>query len=161
MKCNIDLGPVRNYLIWECVCQCVSLSEWVSVCVHAYLFLYSVHMPQIRMGTWITQWSWSSLIIQNTLISRLSTGMCIPADIITRCLVFCLGNRETCLWAQLQQWRKLNERGWFMHTMARHLHEIPINLSGRHLGPGTNFIWDCQSHSIHSGGRNLKESGLK
>lgn len=45
-----------------------------------------------------------------------------------------------------------------MHTMARHLHGIPINLSGRHLGQGTDFIWDCHGHSIYSG--HIKEQGL-
>lgn len=64
------------------------------------------------------------------------------------------------LWAQLQRWRKLSERGWFMRTMARHLHEIPINLSGRHLGLRTNFIWDCHSHGIYSGGGKTQEWGL-
>lgn len=42
------------------------------------------------------------LVIQNTL-RQLSATMCSPADIITRCLVFGLGNRETCLWALLQR----------------------------------------------------------
>lgn len=64
------------------------------------------------------------------------------------------------LWAQLRRWRKLSERGWFTHTIARHLHEIPINLSGRHLGLRTNFIWDCHSHGIYGGGWKIKEWAL-
>lgn len=80
---------------------------------------------------------WSLFIIENILIRLLSADMCSAADIITRCLVFSLGERKTRLWLQV---------GRFLHTKARHLHQSSINLSSRHFGPGTNSIWDRRGH---------------
>ena len=71
----------------ECVCSCISFPLLLP-----YAPTNDRNMNQRSL-----------FIIPKTLIRLLSTDMCIPADIITRCLVFCLGDRKTCLWAQLQK----------------------------------------------------------
>lgn len=89
MNYNIDLGLVKKLpnLRWS---MCVSFFFTPCTCSN-----YGLKHESDSKSVVFT-----FLIIQNTLI-MLSTGMCIPADIITRCLVFYLGDREMCLWAQL------------------------------------------------------------
>ena len=41
--------------------------------------------------------AWIVLICLNTLNGPLSLSMCIPADIVTRCLAFGLGSNERCV----------------------------------------------------------------
>lgn len=69
----------------------MSLSE--SVCVHAYLFFFYPYAPPNDRN--MNQWS--LFIFENMLIRLLSADMCILSDIITRCRVFCLGDRKTSL----------------------------------------------------------------
>lgn len=64
---------------------------------------------------------------------------------------------ENRVWVQLLGWWKRHGRSQFLGTIARHLHQISINLSGGVLGPRTIFIWDFHGHSIYSGGSNTKD----
>lgn len=153
------LGPCKKTSLFEREGARESFSLWACVCVHAYLFFHSLHMLQLRIGTVITQW-FSGLYFAYHSEYTHQLACVFQLILLPDVLYFVLAIENRRLWAQLQRWRKLNERGWFMHTMARHLHEIPINLSGRHLGLRTNFIWDCHGHGIYSGGWNIKERCL-
>lgn len=153
MKYNIEsvLGRKLPYLR-----ECVSLRFSLSVCAHAYLFFYSWHMFLLSIGTWISSLYFayhSENTHQSAFIWHVYSGWCYYQMLC----IFALAIVKH-LWAQLRQRRKLNERGWFMYTMARHLHEIPINLGDRHLGPRTSFIWDCHGHDIYSGGKKKRSS---
>ena len=54
MKCNIDLGLVRNYLIWGRMCVCVSLCE--RVFMHIFSFTHTLPTKDRNMNHTMNQW---------------------------------------------------------------------------------------------------------
>lgn len=140
-------GERESFSLWACVCSCISLLS---------LLAYAPAKDRNSDHT-VIQWSLFCLSFRIHSSVRFHLACVFQLILLPDVLYFVLAIENRRLWAQLQRWRRLNERGWFMHTMARHLHEIPINLSGRHLGLRTNFIWDCHGHGIYSGGWNIKE----